>query len=243
MAGVACASAGGDVVRANHIRLITASPPLSTCMPPEPATSDLLQASTSTRIRYTAYTAYTSTLYSRHTQYCILGTDTRTPAPGHWRPRHALEKHWPIPSRVILLRCCISPRHLGNGTTRQYRLDVVTRVIISQAYFARIARRCKDSASCKACYPSPLDPSGGHLRARAHRTHLAGGYGLQFVTGDTVEGRHGGRGQPKPAAAASKQQRTQLTRGLQPRCIGFGHFSSCTSASTQQRASAQGQGR
>ena len=235
--------AGGDVVAPGESHRTSPLSRLSTCMPQEPATSDLLQASASTRICYTAYTAYTSTLYSRHTQYCILGTDTRTPAPGHWRPRHALENHRPNPSRVILLRCCISPRHLGNGTTRQYRLDVVTRVIISQAYFARIARRCKDSASCKACYPSPLDHTGGFLRARAHRTHLAGEYGLQFVTGDTVEGRHGGRGQPKPAAAASKQQRTQLTRGLQPRCIGFGHFASCTSASSQQRACAQGKGR
>ena len=131
-AGVACASAGGDVVRANHIRLITASPPLSTwtCMPPEPATSsDLLQASTSTRIRYTAYTttlypAY-STLHTRqrYTYICSSPLATST---------HALEKHRPYPSRVILLRCCISPRHLGNGTTRQYRLDAVTRVTISQ---------------------------------------------------------------------------------------------------------------
>lgn len=188
-------------------------------------------------------TQHTPPPYTRHTQHCILGNNIRTSALRHWRPRHALGKHQPYSSRVILLRCCISPRHLGNGTTRQYRFDVATRVIISQAYFARIARRCKDSASCKACYPSPLDPSGGHLRARAHRTHLAGGYGLQFVTGDTVEGRHGGRGQPKPAAAASKQQRTQLTRGLQPRCIGFGHFASCASTSSQQRACAQGEGR
>ena len=134
MAGVACASAGGDVVRANHIRLITSTSPLRlACMPQEPATSDLLQASASTRICYTAYTAYTSTLYSRHTQYCILGNHTRTSVLGHWRPRHALEKHRSNPSRAILLRCCISPRLLGNGSSRQHRSDAVTRVTFSQA--------------------------------------------------------------------------------------------------------------
>ena len=100
---MACEAA---MLRANHIALARSR--ASTCMPQEPATKrSSYRPATSTRIRYTPYT---NIIYPAYTQYCILGTDTRTPTSGHWRPRHALEKHRTNPSRVILLRFSISPR-------------------------------------------------------------------------------------------------------------------------------------
>jgi hypothetical protein len=153
-------------------------------------------------------TQHTPAPHTRHLHTLI--TRQRYTYNHSWPPatRRALEKHQPNRSRVILLRCCISPQHLGKAAFKPHRSDRVTRVLVLQAFFVRIACRCWESASCKACQPSPLDHTGGFLRARAHRTHLVGGYGFRFVTGDAIEGRHGGRGQPKPAAAASKQQRT-----------------------------------
>lgn len=190
--------------RANHN-----AGPLVSCVHASRA-CHLSHGSTSIRIGYTAYTL----LHTRHIQALPThGNGSSTSAPGYWR----FDTRWRNTGRIDpgSSSCPPSSRH---DTAVKELLD---RIDWTGLHVCLLPRHCLRLLPVDAEAP-PAKPAN-HLRlttredssARERIGHiLSANTDCCNATGDTLEGRNGGRGQPKPAAAASKQQRAKLTRGL-----------------------------